>query len=107
MLVPLSLGEDIRLDVEADGEPTVVVGAPQVLALAERLATAVHPARHAIPLYAPDASSYAVVSLKFGGQRHMAKLLPVFVRAGHRGLGTDGSISSVDDAPYTGSTPPS
>jgi hypothetical protein len=46
VLVPLSLDEDIRLDVESrydsgDVESTMVAGAPQVLALAERLAAVV------------------------------------------------------------------
>ncbi|SFN42180.1 hypothetical protein SAMN04487980_1019127 [Streptomyces sp. cf124] len=43
VLVPLSLEEDIRLDDVESGytDETVVAGAPQVLALAERLAAAV------------------------------------------------------------------
>ncbi|WP_326580280.1 hypothetical protein OG889_21250 [Streptomyces sp. NBC_00481] len=46
VLVPMPLEEDIWLDVESgydagDTEPTMVAGAPRVLALAERLAAAV------------------------------------------------------------------
>ncbi|MFD5541041.1 hypothetical protein ACFWIJ_25295 [Streptomyces sp. NPDC127079] len=42
VLVPLSLDEEIRLPVEnAYADETTVAGAPQVLALAERMATAI------------------------------------------------------------------
>jgi hypothetical protein len=42
LLVPFSLDEEIRLPVESSyADTTVVAGAPQVLVLAERLATAV------------------------------------------------------------------
>ncbi|WP_328838021.1 hypothetical protein [Streptomyces europaeiscabiei] len=36
--------------------------------------------------------------MKVGGQRHAAKLPPAYARTGHRGLGADGFIRSVDDA---------
>ncbi|MDX3134013.1 hypothetical protein PV367_30480 [Streptomyces europaeiscabiei] len=78
VLVPLSLDEDIRLDVEAgydsaDGEPTVVVGAPQVLALAERLATVVE-----LPAETPAVCGNLELTMWFwdGAAKELAEVRP-------------------------------
>ncbi|MEV5954051.1 hypothetical protein AB0M11_09815 [Streptomyces sp. NPDC051987] len=50
VLVPFSLDEEIRLPVESSyGDDTVVAGAPEVLALAQRLAAAIGLPVEAIP----------------------------------------------------------
>ncbi|MGW2959471.1 hypothetical protein ACWDGI_13410 [Streptomyces sp. NPDC001220] len=50
VLVPVSLGEEIRLPLEsAYTDETVIAGAPEVLALAERLAAAIRLPVDAIP----------------------------------------------------------
>ncbi|MFG2374031.1 hypothetical protein ACGFY9_21455 [Streptomyces sp. NPDC048504] len=61
VLVPVSLNEEIRLPIgSAYTDETVIVGAPQVLALAERLAAALE-----LPVEIPEASGNLALTFWF------------------------------------------
>ncbi|MFF3327834.1 hypothetical protein [Streptomyces sp. NPDC002889] len=74
VLVPVSLDEEIRLPVECSHtDSTVVAGAPQVLAIAERLATAID-----LPTEVPAMCDTLGLTMWFldGGAKELAAVRP-------------------------------